>query len=164
MPVRMIHLMADKEIARHQAAKDSGIKTILFVCSGNSIRSQIAESLVNHFFGREWTAFSAGTMPMPVPKDLVLVMHEIGIDISSRKGKHVSTFKDCSFDRVVVLCSDVDRMCPTLPDCAEQDRIYFHDPLSSAMLSEGFFISFKPSYRQLRDEMNKVLTAYMKNA
>ena len=164
MPVRVIHLMPDKEIARHQAAKDSGIKTILFVCSGNSIRSQIAEGLVNHFFGREWTAFSAGMMPMSVPKDLVKVMREIGIDISNRKGKHVTTFKDCSFDRVVVLCSDVDRMCPTLPDCAEQDRIYFHDPISSAMASESFFISFTSSFRQLRDEMKEVLTAYMKDA
>jgi len=156
--------MPDKEIARLQAAENSGIKTILFVCSGNSIRSQIAEGIVNHFFGKDWTAFSAGTMPMPVPKDLVKVMLEIGIDISNRKGKHVSTFKDCSFDRVVVLCSDVDRMCPTLPDCAEQEHIFFHDPLSSAMASEGFFINFKSSYRQLRDEMKKVLTAYMKDA
>lgn len=154
--------MPDKEISRYQAAKASGMKTILFVCSGNSIRSQIAEGIVTHLFGKEWAAFSAGTMPMPVPKDLVKVMSEIGIDISNRKGKHVGAFKDCTFDRVVVLCSDVDRMCPVLPECAEQERIFFHDPLSSAMASEGFFINFKSSYRQLRDEMRKVLTHYMK--
>jgi arsenate reductase len=140
------------------------MKTILFVCSGNSIRSQIAEGLVNHFFGKEWAAFSAGTIPIPVPKDVVKVMREIGIDISMHKGKHVNIFKDCAFDRVVVLCSDVDRICPTLPDCAEQEHILFHDPLSSAMASEGIFISVTSSFRQLRDEMKKVLSAYMKDA
>lgn len=156
--------MPEKEIARHKAAKASGMKTILFVCSGNSIRSQIAEGLVNHFFGQEWSAFSAGTMPMPVPKDLVKVMREIGIDISLRKGKHVDIFRCCEFDRVVVLCSDVERICPTLPDCEEQEHIYFHDPLSSMASSEGFFFSFTSSFRQLRDEMRKVLSAYMKDA
>jgi arsenate reductase len=156
--------MPDKELSRHQAAKDSGIKTILFVCSGNSIRSQIAEGLVNHFFGKEWVAFSAGTIPMPVPKDLVKVMREIGIDISTRKGKHVDIFRCCSFDRVVVLCSDVNRLCPTLPDCAEQEHIFIHDPLSAVVTSEGFFINFTSTFRQLRDEMKKVLTAYMKDA
>jgi arsenate reductase len=156
--------MPDKEIDRLKAAKASGMKTILFVCSGNSIRSQIAEGLVNHFFGKEWAAFSAGTIPIPVPKDVVKVMREIGIDISMHKGKHVNIFKDCAFDRVVVLCSDVDRICPTLPDCAEQEHILFHDPLSSAMASEGIFISVTSSFRQLRDEMKKVLSAYMKDA
>lgn len=157
-------MMPDKEITRHGAAKASGMKTILFVCSGNSIRSQIAEGLVNHFFGKEWAAFSAGTMPMPVPKELMKVMREIGIDLSQRKGKHVSMFRDCAFDRVVVLCSDVDRMCSNLPICTKQEHIYFKDPLSAATASEGFFISFTSAYRHLRDDMIKVLTAYLKGA
>lgn len=154
--------MPDREIARHQAAKASGLKTILFVCTGNSIRSQIAEGLVNHFFAHEWAAFSAGTIPVPVPKDLVKVMREIGIDIGARKGKHIGIFRDCSFDRVVILCSDVERICPALPDCNEQEHIFFHDPLSSAIASEGIFMNFNSTFRQLRDEMKKVLTAYLK--
>ena len=153
--------MPEKERARFNAARAAGMKTILFVCSGNSVRSQIAEGIVNHYFGKKWAAFSAGITPMPVPKDLVKVMREIGVDISGRKGKHVDAFKEYSFDRVIVLCSDVDRICPVLPGCDEQERIFFHDPLSSAMLGEGLFISFTSSFRQLRDEMKKVLTAYM---
>ena len=154
--------MRDAEIARLEAAKTAGRKTILFVCSGNSIRSQIAEGLVNHFLGKEWAAFSAGTVPMKVPKDLIKVMREIGVDIAAHRSKHVDIFSDCRFDRVIVLCSDVERICPILPDCAGQERIFFHDPLSAVAVSDGIFINFKSLYRQLRDEMKKAIMEYIK--
>ncbi|HMK59620.1 MAG TPA: arsenate reductase ArsC [Dissulfurispiraceae bacterium] len=156
--------MPEKEQERLRAAKAAGLKTILFVCSGNAIRSQIAEGIVNHMFGRKWAAFSAGTMPMKVPKDLVKVMREIGVDISSQRSKHIDIFKSLNFDKVVVLCSDVERMCPVLPDCTTQDHIFFHDPLSSAAASEGILFGFASTYRQLRDEMKKVIAEYMKDS
>jgi arsenate reductase len=149
---------------RHNAAKAAGLRTILFVCSGNSVRSQIAEGLVNHLFSEKWAAFSAGILPMPVPKDLVKVMREIGIDIRKQREKHVDTFKDCEFDRVVILCSDVSRICPVLPNCKEQEHMIFSDPLSSTALSGGVCFGFKAAFRLLRDEMEKVLTAYMKDS
>jgi len=152
------------ELMRYRAAKAEGLKTILFVCSGNAIRSQIAEGLVNHLFSEKWAAFSAGILPMPVPKDLVKVMLEIGIDISKQRQKHVDSFKDCKFDRVVVLCSDVSRICPILPQCKEQEHMIFSDPLSSTVLSGGVRFGFKATFRQLRDEMMRVLTAYLKDA
>jgi len=156
--------MTEKEISRLQSAKASGLKTILFVCSGNSIRSQIAEGIINHYFGDRWSAFSAGIMPMKVPKDLIKVMREIGIDISTHKAKHIDIFRGVSFDRVVVLCSDVERICPVLPHCEEQERIFFHDPISSSVVAEGILLSFTSIFRQLREEMKKVLTGYMKES
>jgi arsenate reductase (thioredoxin) len=156
------HPIAEIELARYRAAKAAGLKTILFVCSGNSVRSQIAEGLVNHICGEGWAAFSAGIVPIPVPKPLVKVMFEIGIDISNRNAKHINTFRDCEFDRIVVLCSDVDRICPVLPNCKEQDHMIFDDPLSSALVSEGFCFGFRSAFRHLRDDMSRVLSAYMK--
>jgi len=152
------------EIMRYGAAKAAGLKTILFICTGNAVRSQIAEGLVTYLFGEKWAAFSAGIMPMPIPKTVVKVMREIGIDISMRSEKHIDIFKDCEFDRVVVLCSDAGRMCPTLPNCKLQEHVIFNDPLSSSLASEGFFIGFTRAFRVLRDEMKNVLTAYMKDA
>jgi arsenate reductase len=149
---------------RYSAAKAAGLKTVLFICSGNSIRSQIAEGLVNHLFSEKWAAFSAGILPMPVPKDLVKVMREIGIDISKQREKHVDIFRDCEFDRVVVLCSDVSRICPILPDCKKQEHMLFSDPLSSTVSSGGICFGFTATFRQLREEMKRGLTAYMKDA
>ncbi len=156
--------VADKERARYKSAKDAGLKTVLFVCTGNSIRSQIAEGLVNHLFKEKWAAFSAGVMPMTVPKDLMKVMREVGIDMSQQKAKHIDIFKDCRFDRVIVLCSDAGRICPTLPDCAEQEHIFFHDPVSSVFLSEGFCIGLASKFRHLREEMKEVFIRQFKDA
>ncbi len=156
--------ISELELARYKAAKSAGMKTILFVCSGNSVRSQIAEALVNHIFGERWAAFSAGIVPIPVPKSLVKVMLESGIDISHCKGKHVDTFRDCEFDRLVVLCSDVDRICPIFPSCGQQEYMIFDDPLSSSIMSGGFSFGFARAFRRLRDRMEQALTAYMKGA
>lgn len=153
----------DAEQARFDKAKADGLKCILFVCTGNAVRSQMAEGLINHFLGEQWAAFSAGVIPMDVPKNVVKVMHEIGIDIGSHRSKHVDVFRDRGFDRVVILCSDVDRICPNLPDCGVTDHLTFQDPLSSSLMADGFFFSMKATFRQLRDEMKKALLEYMKD-
>jgi arsenate reductase len=162
--IKGAHSVSQLELARYNAAKAAGLKTILFVCSGNAIRSQIAEGLVNHFFSGKWAAFSAGIIPIPIPGTLTKVMREIGIDISKRQGKHIDIFSECDFDRMVVLCSDIDRFCPVLPACRVQETIIFSDPLSSILSYEGCCFGFASAFRDLRDEMNKVLTEYMKEA
>lgn len=153
--------LPDTEIARIRIARAAGIKTILFVCTGNAIRSQMAEALVNHLFRGKWAAFSAGVMPMAVPPDVVGVMREAGIDMTAHRSKHVELFKDCVFDRVVILCSDAERFCPNLPDCSVKDHMIFDDPLSSSLMSEGIVFSLKSTLRSLRDEMKKTLAAYL---
>jgi arsenate reductase len=124
----------------------------------------MAEALVNHLFKGKWAAFSAGIMPMAIPKDVAVIMSEIGIDMSGHHSKHVDIFAACRFDRVVIICSDVDRFCPNLPETHVQDHMIFDDPLSSALLSEGICASLKSTLRSLRDEMKQRLTAYLNNA
>ncbi|MFQ3611854.1 MAG: arsenate reductase ArsC, partial [Fimbriimonadales bacterium] len=90
------------------------VKTILFVCVGNSCRSQMAEGFGNHFGEGEVVAFSAGTMPAGRVHPLAIeAMHEIGIDITRQTSKSVDEFDIAQFDAVVSLCdARTDQLCP----------------------------------------------------
>jgi arsenate reductase len=88
-------------------------KRVLFLCTGNSARSQMAEGLVNSFLGGCWTAFSAGTEPASSVHPLAIrVMDELGIDISGARPKTVSEFHTQDFDAVITLCDEAARRCP----------------------------------------------------
>jgi len=151
------------EILRYRAARAAGRSTILFVCTGNAVRSQIAEGLVNHLHGDTWAAFSAGTMPMEVQKDVIRVMKEINIDLSAHWAKHVDLFADCTFDSVVILCSDAGTRCPDFPYAGRKDQMNFDDPLSPELLAGGICFSYRSRIRSLRDEIRKVLDRYLKD-
>lgn len=153
--------LRDPEIVRYRLARAAGISTILFVCTGNAIRSQIAEALVNHLFQGKWAAFSAGALPMAIPADVSCVMTESGIDTAAHCSKHIDVFSGCVFDRVVILSSDAERFCPNLPKGARRDHMIFDDPLSSSLLSEGIVFSLKSTLRSLRDEMKRKLGSYL---
>lgn len=149
------------EFLRYRLARAEGFRTILFVCTGNAVRSQIAEGIATHFFAGKWVAFSAGTMPMEIHQDVITVMKEIGIDLSAKRPKHVELFKDCAFDKVVILCSDAGMRCPDFPYAGEKDQMNFEDPLSS-VLSGGICLSYRSRLRSLRDDIRKAVTAYLR--
>ncbi|MBZ0155488.1 MAG: arsenate reductase ArsC [Alphaproteobacteria bacterium] len=149
------------DLLRHGIAKAAGLRTVLFVCTGNAVRSQMAEGIVNRFLRGKWAAFSGGVIPMEIPEDVVKVMYEIGVDISSCRPKHVDTFKGLHFDRVVLLCSDASRMCPGLPDYEEREYIFFRDPFSSLVFFEGVCFSLRSTFRGLRDDIRKKLMKYL---
>ncbi|MCL4537381.1 MAG: arsenate reductase ArsC [Nitrospirae bacterium] len=149
----------DMEALKCKIARAARLKTVLFVYTGNAVRSQIAEAIVNHFMDNKWVAFSAGIMPMEINKDVIKVMKEIGIDISNKKSKHIDLFKNCSFDKVVTLCSDVDRFCLNYPDYDEKDTIIFHDPISTY----GFSFGQGSLLRKLRDDIKKTLIKHLEN-
>ena len=140
---------------RFADAKARGFKTVLFVCTGNAARSQMAEAIVNHRLGDVWAAFSAGTIPMMVHPWAIAVMKEAGIDMTGKTTKHIDQFKDCSFDRVVLLCSDVERLCPNYPYPGEKVSIIFHDPVVQHEL-----LSLH-TYRRLRDEIEERILRYL---
>jgi len=87
---------------------------ILFLCTHNSARSQMASGLCNHFFGDEWEAFSAGTEKTSVKPSALQAMRRIGIDISQHESKTVDVYKDIMFDVVVTLCDTAREACPFL--------------------------------------------------
>ena len=113
-------------------------KKVLFICTHNSARSQMAEGLLNHLYESGYEAYSAGTRPSIVNPFAIKAMAEIGIDISGRRSKGIDEFKDMNFDCVVTVCDHAKETCPfslelkkaviriltTLPTLMEQKKIY----------------------------------------
>lgn len=87
-------------------------RRVLFLCTGNSARSQIAEALLEHRTGGAVVARSGGSHPKPLHANAVRVMAERGIDISGRSSKHLDRFIHDRFDRVITLCDKVREVCP----------------------------------------------------
>ena len=88
---------------------------VLFLCTGNSARSQIAEAMLEHRSAHTIEARSAGSHPKPLHPNAVRVMAERGIDIAGRPTKHVSRFARSRFDQIITLCDKVKEICPDLP-------------------------------------------------
>lgn len=91
------------------------MKRVLFICTHNSARSQMAEGLVNEYHSKGWIAHSAGTKPTSVHPMAVKTMAELGIDISSHHSKSLNDFKGDTFDLVVTVCDDASETCPFFP-------------------------------------------------
>ena len=89
---------------------------VLFLCTGNSARSQMAEALVEHLSEGAIDVFSAGSHPKPLHPNAVRVMRERGIDIAGRRSKHLGEFTRQPFDYVISLCDRVREVCPEFPD------------------------------------------------
>jgi protein-tyrosine-phosphatase len=85
---------------------------VLFSCTGNSARSQVAEALLEHLSDHAVEAFSAGSHPKPLHSNAVRVMAERGIDLAGRRSKPLSEFADAKFDYVISLCDRVREVCP----------------------------------------------------
>ena len=99
-------------LATHRRERRTARAHVLFLCTGNSARSQIAEALCERQSGGAITAVSAGSHPKPVHPDAVRVMGERGIDLSAARSKHLSEFSDRRFDYVISLCDRVREVCP----------------------------------------------------
>jgi arsenate reductase len=101
-------------LAGREAAPAAPIR-VLFVCSGNTARSQMAEALLCEFGGSDFESYSAGTEPTPIRPETVKVLGEIGIDWSRARSKSVATFVGRSFDYVITVCDRARQLCPVFP-------------------------------------------------
>jgi ArsR family transcriptional regulator, arsenate/arsenite/antimonite-responsive transcriptional repressor / arsenate reductase (thioredoxin) len=101
---------------------------VLFLCTGNSARSQMAEAFAEHLDGDTITAASAGSHPKALHPNAVRVMLEHGIDIAGRQAKHVSTFAGQRFGCVISLCDRVREVCPEFPGHPEMIHWSIPDP------------------------------------
>ena len=124
-------------------------KKILFICTHNSARSQIAEGFVNSFFSENYEAYSAGTKVAFVRPYAISVMQEIGVDISKHRSKHVRAFYGKDFDLVVTVCDNAKKICPVFPGAKRMIHQSFEDP-SSANGTEEEMLKV---YRKVRDQI-----------
>lgn len=125
---------------------------VLFLCTGNSCRSQMAEAWTKKLKSDVLDAYSAGTEPKGVDPRAVKAMAEVGIDISGYRSKSTIEFKDAEFDYVITLCDDAQQACPFFPAKTRVLHRGFEDPpkLALGATSEE---EAMVHYRRIRDEI-----------
>ncbi|MHB8773103.1 MAG: arsenate reductase ArsC [Syntrophales bacterium] len=141
----------------NREAKAYGEKRILFVCTHNSSRSQMAEGLLKALRGDRWEAYSAGTEPTRVHPVAVTVMAEIGIDIGGQHAKGLDSIAGIPFAEVVTVCDNARESCPFVPGSGVRRHQSFADP-AAAKGSEAEVLAV---FRRVRDEIRRwILETY----
>jgi protein-tyrosine-phosphatase/DNA-binding transcriptional ArsR family regulator len=115
---------------------------VLFLCTGNSARSQIAEALLEHRSGHTIQARSAGSHPKPLHPNAVRVMAERGIDISDHSTKQLTRFTRSRFDRVITLCDKVKEVCPEFPGSPRAAHWSMADPAAEGDSDDASYPAF----------------------
>jgi len=128
-------------------------KRVLFLCTANSCRSQMAEGITNHFLGDRLEAVSAGTEASYVNPRAIEVLGEIGVDISAHRSKNLDEFEGQNFDYVITLCGDANEKCPLFFGGVQRTHLGFSDPAKSRGTEEEILDDF----RRVRDEIRKRL-------
>jgi len=124
-------------------------KRVLFLCTQNSARSQMAEGLLKALPGRRYEVFSAGTQPAPVHPLAVRAMEEIGIDISTQTSKDVARFVGQEMDAVVTVCDGAKETCPFFP----YGRRFLHQGFLDPAAVQGGEEERMAAFRRVRDEI-----------
>ncbi|MFX1339571.1 MAG: arsenate reductase ArsC [Promethearchaeota archaeon] len=126
-------------------------KKILFICTGNSARSQMAEGLINYFYNDKFEAFSGGTNPTKLNPYAIKVMSELGIDISNQRSKHFSEFYGTEIDIAMTVCDNAKKVCPVFPGAKKNIHNTFTDPAEATGTEEQILTIF----RKIRDQIHK---------
>jgi arsenate reductase len=124
-------------------------KNILFICTGNSCRSQMAEGFLRHFGGDRFDVASAGTNPAGLNPDAVTAMREIGIDISHHRSKGIGEVIGQRFGHVITVCDRAKESCPIFPEATCMHHWPFDDPATA----KGSPEERKAVFGRVRDEI-----------
>jgi len=138
-----------------EEGKQAGKETVLFICSFNSVRSQIAEGLLRARCGNRYEIFSAGVAPAGINPHAVAVMREIGIDISGQRGKSLKSFNGRTFTYVITLC---DHARLALGGSLPSGLYVNHHGFSSPSEIRRDKTTVAAEYRRLRDDIDAWLT------
>ena len=122
---------------------------VLFICTHNSARSQMAEGFLRHLAGDRFDVYSAGTEATSIRPEAIFVMNEIGIDISGQTSKTLHRYLPERWDYVITVCDDANESCPVFPGTSERSHWSFPDP-SKATGSEEARVS---AFRDVRDQV-----------
>jgi arsenate reductase len=126
--------------------------TVLFLCTGNSCRSQMAEGWARHLHGDALEVHSAGTAPGRVDPRAVRVMGEAGVDISGHRSKHIDELEQMRFDWVITVCDRANESCPVFPGEVRRLHVGFDDPPRLAATISSEELALTP-YRRVRNEI-----------
>jgi arsenate reductase len=123
-------------------------KSVLFICTHNSARSQIAEGFLRSMYGDEYEVASAGTIASHVNPYAIEVMKEIGIDISNHRSKSIEEFREKTFDYVITVCDRANETCPFFPG-----KVHIHRNFEDPALATGSDEEKLKVFRKVRDEI-----------
>ena len=135
-------------------------KRVLVLCTGNSARSQMAEGLLRHDSGDHFEVFSAGTKPGYVRPEAIVVMSELGIDITGHHSKSVDEFAGQTFDYVLTVCDHAKESCPIYPGHTNRLHHSFRDPPAA---DQGSVEERLTIFRRVRDEIRTYLQSFPEN-
>ncbi len=125
---------------------------VLFLCTGNSARSQMAEGIVNHHRGDRWQAVSAGTHPAGRVHPLAIkALKEIGVEIPGARSKSVDEFRDAMFDVVITVCDNAADECPLWLGQGKRVHIGFPDPAKGSL----------EDFRRVRDDIQQQILKFL---
>lgn len=130
---------------------------VLFLCTENACRSQMAEGLINHDLAGRVTARSAGVRPSRVNPRAVRVMAELGLDISRQRSKPVDELAGETFDLVITVCDQARELCPLFPGETEVMHLGFPDPARATGTEEEILAAFRQVRDALRDQLVPLL-------
>ena len=124
---------------------------VLFLCTGNSARSQMAEAFLRKYAGDRYEVFSAGLEPTVVNPFTIQVMEEIGVNMSSHRSKHLDEyFGKVRFDYLITVCDNAEKKCPFFPGVGIRLHWPFDDPASAS----GNDTQMLAKFRQVRDQID----------
>ena len=126
--------------------------SILFLCTGNSCRSQMAEGWAKKMHGENFEIYSAGIEAHGLNPNAVLVMGEVGVDITGQKSQLLAELVDVHLDLIVTVCSHADQNCPALPVTCKKVHVGFEDPPKLAKVAATPEEAMD-CYRRVRDEI-----------
>jgi arsenate reductase len=127
-------------------------RRVLFLCTGNVARSQMAEGLLRHLAGDRFEVFSAGLSPSYVRPNAITVMNELGIDISNHRSKSLNEFLDTPFDYVITVCDHASERCPIFPGPAKRIHWSIDDPVAAGG-EEAQLEAFRQARNDLRQRI-----------
>lgn len=130
---------------------------VMFLCTGNSARSQIAEGYLRHLGGERFEVLSAGTEPSVVNPLSLEVMREVGIDLSGHYSKQVADFLGQSFTYLITVCDSAREKCPIFPGAVKR----IHWPLADPAAVEGSDEIRRAAFRRTRDEVAERVRAFL---
>ncbi len=133
---------------------------VLFVCTGNSARSQMAEAILRHHGGPTFDVASAGTEPKGVNPLTVRILAEVGIDVSHARSKSVTEFLGQEFDYVITVCDQARESCPVFPGAHESIHWGFDDPAAA----EGSEVQRLAVFRRVLNEISLRLKPFQEVA
>jgi protein-tyrosine-phosphatase/DNA-binding transcriptional ArsR family regulator len=139
-------------------------RRVLFLCTGNSARSQIAEALIEQMSAGSIRAASAGSAPKSLHPNAVRVLHRRGIDISANRTKHFDEFRSQRFDAVITLCDRVREVCPEFPSRPELVHWSIPDPALEGSTDRASYPAFERTASELETRIGFRLPLFLRTS